>query len=28
LQDQAGKIVKSTSPQTKADIIKLVEVIK
>ncbi len=28
LQDQNGKIVKSTSPQTKADIIKLVEVIK
>jgi hypothetical protein len=28
LQDQAGKIVKSTSPKTKDDIIQLVEVIK
>jgi hypothetical protein len=28
LQDQNGKIVKSTSPKTKDDIIKLVEVIK
>ena len=28
LQDQAGKIVKSVSPKTKDDILKLVEVIK
>ena len=28
LQDQNGKIVKSTSPKTKDDILKLVEVIK
>ena len=28
LQDQAGKIVKSVSPKTKADLIQLVEVIK